>query len=106
MTRRGEILHRVLGVLSRGLGVSFGVGAIGLAGAIALVASEQPGRAGSAPQPPMRPQIAERQQPRPLPGPSNIVVLVRSEEQAALVREHLGDVGNYHGGLPASFLIA
>ena len=103
--RRLRILARALGVLSRGLGLYYGVAVIGLAAALALVASEQPGRAGSAPLPGERPHIEERLQRRTQAGPSSIVVLVRSEEQAARVRADAGDIGGYLGGVPASFLV-
>jgi hypothetical protein len=105
MTRRGATLHPALSMLSRAVRVSFGIAAIGLAGAIALVASEQPGRAGSAPQHGGRTQIAEPTQRRPQAGPSSVVVIVRSEEHASRVRADVGDIGGYLGGVPSSFLV-
>jgi hypothetical protein len=98
-------VRAVLGGLSRGFALFFGVGTVGLAGAIALVASEQPGRAGSASQPAERPHIQERMQARAQVGPSSIVVMVRSEEQAVRIGREVGDISGYHDGVPASFLV-
>ena len=49
--------------------------------------------------------MEERLQSRPQAGPSRIVVMVLSEEQASRIRSDVGDIGGYLGGAPSSFLI-
>jgi hypothetical protein len=47
----------------------------------------------------------ERRLHRSQAGPSAIIVMVASDEQAARVSRDAGDIGGYLGGLPSSFVV-
>jgi hypothetical protein len=99
------MLRRALGVLTRAVALFYGVGAIGLAGAITLVAAQQPGPAGSPSRPAGRQVMEERLQPRTLAGPLDVIVMVRSDEQASSLSRDVGHISGYLGGVPSSIVV-